>query len=101
MLCDHLRPLDEALRAAGIRETCRGQVWSDGCREWVYYDCYLDRQQIRRRYALAPCVADHEHFGTHDGQEEGLLCTEHRDGVMGLHRRSPSIGRVPTFPPAL
>ena len=85
MTCDHLRPLEEALIAGGFRETFRGRAWSAGSREWVYFDCALARPELRRRFALAPCVADHEHAGTHDGQEAGFVCTEHDDGVLGIH----------------
>jgi hypothetical protein len=42
MTCEHLLPLEEALLAEGIRETSRGQAWSENCREWVYFDCRLD-----------------------------------------------------------
>lgn len=84
-ICEHLAPLDDALAAAGFKETFRGQAWSDNCREWVYYDCVLDTAAIRRMFALADCVKDHTHRGTHDGQEAGLVCEIHRDGVMGLH----------------
>jgi hypothetical protein len=87
MLCEHLRALDEAIALAGIGESFRGEAWSKACREWVYYECVLDREAIRRRFSLAPCVVDHDHYGTHDGQEEGLVCAEHRDGIMGLPRK--------------
>ena len=59
----------------------------DGCREWVYFDCYLDLKSIRRRMTLADCVADHEHLGTHSGQEAGFVCTQCQDAVMGVHKR--------------
>ena len=85
MVCEHLAPVEAELKARGARETFRGQAWSDNCREWVYFDCVLDRAELRRYFALAPCVVDHDHLGTHDGQESGLVCTEHHDGVMGRH----------------
>lgn len=86
MTCEHLRQLEAEIIAAGIRETYRGKAWSDDCREWVYFDCYLDRDSIRKHRALADCVVDHEHLGTHDGQEAGFVCARCRDGVMGLHK---------------
>ena len=42
MVCEHLYPLEQALLAAGIAETYRGQPWSRNCREWVYFDADLD-----------------------------------------------------------
>ena len=87
MTCEHLRPLETELIAAGIRETFRGKPWSANCREWVYFDCFLDRRSIRKRLAFHDCVADHEHCGTHDGQEAGFVCTLCQDAIMGVHDR--------------
>lgn len=85
MICEHLAPVEAELKARGVRVTFRGQAWSDNCREWVYFDCVLERETLRRRFALPACVVDHDHLGTHDGQECGLVCTEHHDAIMGRH----------------
>ena len=87
MTCEHLQSLEQALLAAGVGETFRGLAWSRHCREWVYFDCCLALPALRKRFQLAPCVADHEHLGTHDGQEAGFVCTVHHDGIMGFHPR--------------
>lgn len=85
MVCEQLAELERALLAAGIPETFRGQAWSSNCREWVYFACYLNLTALRARLPFASCVEDHEHLGTHDGQEAGLVCTQCRDAVMGVH----------------
>jgi hypothetical protein len=85
MTCEHLRPLEEELIARGIAETFRGEPWEMKTREWVYFACVLDLPALRARLALAPCVADHVHRGTHDGSEAGFTCEEHHDAVMGAH----------------
>ena len=85
MVCEHLRQLEDELIAAGVRETFRGRAWTRHCREWVYFDCYLDRDSIRRRIAFEACVADHELLGCHEGQESGFVCERCRDGIMGVH----------------
>jgi len=85
MVCEHLRPLELALIAAGFRETYRGSPWSRNCREWVYYDCVLTLPELRKRFLLSSCVSDHVHRGTHDGTEAGFVCDEHHDAVMGVH----------------
>lgn len=85
MLCEHLRPLEEALIQAGIEETFRGKAWSRNCREWVYFRCVLNRDSLRKRFDLPPFVADHEHLGTHDGQEAGFICEICQEGIMGIH----------------
>lgn len=71
--------------ARGVRETFRGAAWSRHCREWVYFDCFLDLPALRARFAFPACVADHAHRGTHDGQEAGLVCETCCDAVMGVH----------------
>ena len=85
MVCEHLAELEQALLAAGMRETYRGQAWSSNCREWVYFACFLELASLRKRFLFAGCVQDHEHRGTHDGQEVGLVCTQCHDAVMGVH----------------
>jgi hypothetical protein len=96
MTCLHLSELEQALITGGFRETFRGKAWSDNVREWVYFDVCLRLPAVRERFGFDPCVVEHEHRGTHDGQEAGFVCTEHQDGVMGVH---PDYCRgVPSFP---
>jgi len=87
MLCEHLSELENELKSKGIREIYRGKAWSKNCREWVYFDCFLDLPAIREKLQLEQCVVDHEHLGTHDGQESGFICKVHNDGIMGVHKR--------------
>ena len=84
-LCEHLAQLEFDLQTSSFAETYRGRPWSRNCREWVYFDCVLDRAALRRRLRLADCVTDHQHLGTHDGAEAGFVCTIHDDAVIGLH----------------
>lgn len=95
MTCEHLRELDQAIAAHGIRETFRGEAWSRNCREWVYYECYLDLEAIRTVFQLSDCVREHMHRGTHDGEEKGLICDICKDGIMGHLEKRPGI---PVFP---
>ena len=88
MVCEHLSALEQEILERGMKETFRGQAWSNHCREWVYFDCYFDLPALRQRFQFAPCVSDHEHRGTFSGQEAGLVCTQCEDGIMGLHAAS-------------
>ena len=88
MVCDHLKPLEEALISAGFKETYRGRAWTRNCREWVYFDCYIPLDTVREKLGLEECVKNHSHLGTHDGQESGFECSVHHDGVMGHHPNS-------------
>ncbi len=83
MTCEHLRELEQAILAAGIKEVFRGQAWSSNCREWVYFDCFIDTGAVRKAFSLIDCVREHEHRGTHDGQERGFVCSKCHDAVMG------------------
>jgi hypothetical protein len=58
-LCDHLVSLELAMLERGLPPTYRGQPWSQNCRQWVYFDCYIDTAAVRRRFDLAPCVSEH------------------------------------------
>jgi hypothetical protein len=92
MTCEHLRPLEEAIIARKIPVKFRGQAWTANCREWVYFDCFIDTQAVRERILLADCVHEHVHRGTHDGQERGFECSLCHDGVMGQYEpRAESI----------
>jgi hypothetical protein len=94
MVCEHLKELEIEVMAAGVRETFRGNPWSDGCREWVYFDCFFDLASLRKRLRFAASVQDYLHLGTHDGQECGFVCTVCADGIMGVHERCSAGMRV-------
>jgi hypothetical protein len=85
MTCEHLLSLEEAIIAKGIRETFRGAAWSMNCREWVYFDVFIDTEAVRRSFDLASCVHEHAHRGTHEGQERGFVCASCHDGIMGSY----------------
>jgi 1-aminocyclopropane-1-carboxylate deaminase/D-cysteine desulfhydrase-like pyridoxal-dependent ACC family enzyme len=96
MTCQHLLALEEVLITHGFEETFRGQAWSQNVREWVYFKVCLNLPAVREMFRFDPCVVDHVYAGTHDGKEAGLECTEHHDGIMGVH---PDFScDVPVFP---
>ncbi|MEM9345344.1 MAG: hypothetical protein AAGB26_01880 [Planctomycetota bacterium] len=86
--CEYLAPLEDSIVEEGIAETYSGQAWSENCRMWVYFRCVLDLASLRKRFDLPDFVKDHSHFGTHDGQESGFVCTCCNDAVMGHHPQS-------------
>ncbi len=99
MVCAHLRELEQALQAMGLTETYRGRAWSKNCREWVYFDCFIDRQATRELFEFEACVRDHTHFGIKNGQEAGFVCYQCFDAIMGHHRKF-RLPETPVFPPA-
>ena len=62
-----------------------GRAWSTHTREWVYYEAVLDRPALRSRFALSELVKDHSCRDSKAGSEYGFVCSEHEDGIMGLH----------------
>ena len=91
MVCEHLRPLEHALAAAGIAVGFRGQAWSEQCREWVYYSAVLDMKSIRPY--LPDCVEPHENLDPRSGQERGFSDRKRRtctDSPQGSGERETS-----------
>ena len=84
-MCEHLIDIERELKAQGFKETFRGQPWSKNCREWVYYDCYLDTKSIRNRFKLPDFVIDHSNDDPRSGLEAGLVCEQCHDAIVGAH----------------
>jgi hypothetical protein len=89
-MCEHLIELERELIARGITLVSRGNPWSRNCREWACFACCLDIRALRKRFAFAPCVEDHENLDTKSGTERGLCCSEHHDAIIGSLK--PSAG---------
>jgi hypothetical protein len=84
-ICAHLAPVQRALMADGANIQYCGQPWSSNCHIWVYFDRVLDCEGLMIAHALHAWVEIHDHRGTHDGSERGLVCREHHDGLMGRY----------------
>jgi hypothetical protein len=85
MICEHLADLEKEIMTQGIKETYRGQAWGENCREWVYFDCYLHIKSLRKRFRFPDFIIHHTNDDTRSGLEEGFVCTQCNDGIMGLH----------------
>ncbi|MEO7176023.1 MAG: hypothetical protein ABIV51_09095 [Saprospiraceae bacterium] len=77
--------MDLELKQKGIKETFRGQAWSDNCVGWVYYDCQLDLAKIRIRNHFPSFVVDQVNDDNKSGMEMGFFCQECKDAIFGLH----------------
>ena len=84
-LCEHLQAAEKYVRDQGGRIVSAGRPWSANCRMWVYFDTILDSESLIQALGLDTCVQVHDHRGTHDGSERGIVCTIHHDGIMGPH----------------
>jgi len=84
-MCEHLSPLEHELKIKGIKETYRGQPWSENCREWVYFDCFFVRDKLESRFNFPPFVIWHSNDDERSGLEAGFFCDECRDAIIGAH----------------
>ena len=84
-MCEHLISLDNELKGKEIKETFRGEAWSENAREWVYYDCVLNLEALRTRLHLPFCVKDHVNDDQRSGAESGFYCELCKDAVVGHH----------------
>ena len=98
-LCEHLRTAESYVRDHGGRVISSGRPWSANCHVWVYFDTLLDCDRLIKGLGLAPCIQVHDHRGTHDGSERGIVCTVHHDGIMGPHPAdAPASAKIVTVP---
>lgn len=84
-VCEHLQVADRYVRGQGAQVISAGRPWSANCRLWIYFDALLDCESLISGLGLASCIEVHDHRGTHDGSERGIVCTVHNDGLMGPH----------------
>ncbi len=84
-MCEHLSKLEQEIKQSGIKEIYRGKPWSNNCREWVYFDCVIDTDSVKKNMTLADCVQVHTNHDPKSGREHGLVCTECHDAVMGYY----------------
>lgn len=87
-MCIHLKPLEDYLIGLGIAETYRGQVWSENCREWVYYDAVLQPERLKKRFNFDDTITVFDYVDIKVGSELGLECSVCKDGIMGPHPTS-------------
>jgi hypothetical protein len=89
-MCEHLSPLEAALKAKNIKETYRGQPWSNNCHEWVYFDCLLNVDTLRERFQLPEFIVHHTNDDPRSGTEAGFVCEQCHDGIIGHHPKFTS-----------
>lgn len=83
-MCEHLLKVENYIKAKGIQEVFRGRPWGKNCREWVYFNCILDTEELKIKLELNACVETHEYSDSKVANELGLFCTSCRDGIMGV-----------------
>lgn len=84
-MCEHLQKAEKYIEEKGLTAVFRGRPWGKNCREWVYFDCILDTEQLITKLALDPCVKTHNYQDIKIADELGLFCTLCKDGIMGVN----------------
>lgn len=85
-VCEHLQPVKAYLLEQGATIEWVGTPWSRNCRHWMYFKgVVIDGESLSQRLELPAFVTVHAHRGTHDGHEQGLVCGQCHDAVMGPH----------------
>ena len=84
-LCEHLASAERYILGQGAKVVSCCQPWSENCHIWVYFDALLDCERLVQGLKLDACVVIHDHRGTHEGSERGLVCNIHHDALMGPH----------------
>jgi hypothetical protein len=84
-ICEHLTPVLHHLIAEGRKIVSCGRPWSDNCHVWIYFESVLECEGLVAKFGATDAVQIHDHRGTHDGAERGLVCRVHHDGLMGMH----------------
>lgn len=84
-MCTHLKLIESYLLAKGYKEIYRGQVWSNNCREWIYFNGVLNIQELQEQFKLDKTIIVHDYQDIKVGSELGLVCTLCFDGIMGAH----------------
>jgi len=87
-MCIHLKPVEDYLLSKGYNEVYRGQVWSNNCREWIYFNTILQPQELIIQFRLDSTIIIHDYQDIKVGSELGLECTICHDAIMGYHPNS-------------
>ncbi|QQR99025.1 MAG: hypothetical protein IPK18_05815 [Sphingobacteriales bacterium] len=87
-MCTHLKPIEDFLKSKGYVETYRGQVWSNNCREWIYFNTILQPKELITQFKLGSFITIHDYEDIKVGSELGLECTLCKDAIMGYHPSS-------------
>lgn len=95
--CEHLQPLERALRESGVAVELEDKDWEHqhaGFR--VYFRARIDRATTLAQFPMAESVEWRERDGRSAGQEAGFECTGCNSAVMGVH--PVAAAGFPVFP---
>ena len=83
--CEHLAPIEEAARLAGIEVEVTGDWWGSGHSANVYFKCVLDEEKLRAGFTLPNSVEWLAWDGRAAGHEAGFYCNSCKSLLVGAH----------------
>jgi predicted Rossmann-fold nucleotide-binding protein len=85
--CEHLRPIVESIRAAGVPFGPIVAPYADDGTSWFMCDATFDEPALRARLALPDFVRFAEYDGRAAGSDATFTCTRCKQAILGLHPR--------------
>jgi len=86
MVCQHLELLVIDIKNQQFTEIPEDQHETNDDVHWVYFDCYLDRKSIRRKWDFPDFVEDYIDQSPEGIPAEGLICEECGCGIIGIQK---------------
>ncbi len=83
--CEHLRPVEEAVLAAGVRFGPIMSPWCNDSTTWFMCAATFDEPSLRKRLELPDFVRYSEYDGRVAGADATFACTRCDHAILGLH----------------
>ncbi|KAA3633795.1 MAG: hypothetical protein DWQ02_12580 [Bacteroidetes bacterium] len=78
-----IRQIAEHLYDQGISITFFGKAWSGCTNNWIYFDTYLDLDDLKSRFNLDENLEVHENRDPKSGLERGFIDKVTGEAIMG------------------
>ena len=78
-----IRKIAEHLYDQGITITFFGKAWSGCTNNWIYFDTYLDLDELKEIFELNEELEVHENRDPKSGLERGFIDKITGEGIMG------------------
>ncbi len=70
--------------------TSFGKAWSKATNNWIYFDTYLDLDELRTQFNLGEHIVEHKNTDPKSGTEHGFIDTSTGEALMGRLKQDQS-----------
>lgn len=84
---EELRKLAQFLSEKRIPITYFGKAWGNAKGNWVYFNTYLDLDELRQQFAFGEHIKEHQNLDPRSGTESGFIDENTGEGIMGRLRQ--------------